>query len=61
MMSIVTNIDADHMDTYAANDFARLKQAFVDFIHRMPSTVPRCCAWTTPACALVMPDDLRPW
>jgi UDP-N-acetylmuramate--alanine ligase len=32
---VVTNIDADHMDTYG-HDFARLKAAFVDFVHRMP-------------------------
>ncbi|MBS7350271.1 MAG: UDP-N-acetylmuramate--L-alanine ligase, partial [Comamonas sp.] len=30
-----TNIDADHMETYG-HDFGRLKQAFVDFLHRMP-------------------------
>ncbi len=35
IMAVVTNIDADHMDTYG-HDFARLKQAFVEFIHRMP-------------------------
>jgi UDP-N-acetylmuramate--alanine ligase len=35
VMAIVTNIDADHMETYG-HDFARLKQAFVDFLHRMP-------------------------
>ena len=35
MLAVVTNIDADHMDTYG-HDFARLKQAFVDFLHRMP-------------------------
>ncbi|MRD73868.1 UDP-N-acetylmuramate--L-alanine ligase [Rhodocyclus tenuis] len=35
VMSIVTNIDADHMDTYG-HDFGRLKQAFVDFLHRLP-------------------------
>lgn len=35
VMAVVTNIDADHMDTYG-HDFARLKQAFVDFLHRMP-------------------------
>ncbi|EHR73213.1 UDP-N-acetylmuramate--alanine ligase [Burkholderiales bacterium JOSHI_001] len=35
VMSVVTNIDADHMDTYG-HDFARLKAAFVDFLHRMP-------------------------
>ena len=34
-MEVVTNIDADHMDTYQ-HDMARLKQAFVQFIQRMP-------------------------
>jgi UDP-N-acetylmuramate--alanine ligase len=35
VMAVVTNIDADHMDTYG-HDFAKLKQAFVEFLHRMP-------------------------
>ena len=35
VLSVVTNIDADHMDTYG-HDFAHLKAAFVDFLHRMP-------------------------
>jgi UDP-N-acetylmuramate--alanine ligase len=35
VLSVVTNIDADHMDTYG-HDFAKLKQAFVEFLHRMP-------------------------
>ncbi|MBW8831050.1 MAG: UDP-N-acetylmuramate--L-alanine ligase [Burkholderiales bacterium] len=35
VMAVVTNIDADHMETYG-HDYAKLKQAFVDFIHRMP-------------------------
>ncbi len=35
VMAVVTNIDADHMATYG-HDFARLQQAFVDFLHRMP-------------------------
>ncbi|PKO80484.1 MAG: UDP-N-acetylmuramate--L-alanine ligase [Betaproteobacteria bacterium HGW-Betaproteobacteria-13] len=35
VISVVTNIDADHMDTYG-HDFARLKQAFVDFLQRLP-------------------------
>jgi UDP-N-acetylmuramate--alanine ligase len=34
-MAVVTNIDADHMQTYGG-DFNRLKQAFVDFLHRLP-------------------------
>ena len=35
MLAVVTNIDADHMDTYG-HDFNRLKAAFVEFLHRMP-------------------------
>ena len=35
VMAVVTNIDADHMETYG-HDFARLQKAFVDFLHRMP-------------------------
>ena len=35
IMAVVTNIDADHMETYG-HDFNRLKAAFVDFLHRMP-------------------------
>jgi len=35
MVSIVTNIDQDHMGTYE-NDFQRLKTTFVDFLHRLP-------------------------
>jgi UDP-N-acetylmuramate--alanine ligase len=35
VLAVVTNIDADHMDTYG-HDIAKLKSAFVDFLHRMP-------------------------
>lgn len=35
MLAVVTNIDADHMDTYG-HDFGNLKTAFVDFLHKMP-------------------------
>lgn len=35
MVSIVTNIEADHMDTYGG-DFETLKQTFVDFLHNLP-------------------------
>lgn len=35
VISVVTNIDEDHMDTYG-HDFERLKSAFVDFLERLP-------------------------
>lgn len=35
VISVVTNIDADHMDTYG-HDFEKLKQAFIEFLHHLP-------------------------
>ncbi len=35
VIAVVTNIDNDHMETYG-HDFARLRQAFVDFLSRLP-------------------------
>ncbi|MBI1175602.1 MAG: UDP-N-acetylmuramate--L-alanine ligase [Sideroxydans sp.] len=35
ILAVVTNIDADHMETYG-HDFAKLKQAFADFIGHLP-------------------------
>ncbi len=34
-VSVVTNIDADHMETYG-NDFEQLKSTFVSFLHKLP-------------------------
>ncbi|MCD9545556.1 UDP-N-acetylmuramate--L-alanine ligase [Photobacterium carnosum] len=35
MVCVITNIEADHMDTYGG-DFEVLKQTFIDFIHNLP-------------------------
>lgn len=35
MMAIVTNIDADHMETYGG-DFENLRQTFIEFLHHLP-------------------------
>ncbi|MDD5228728.1 MAG: UDP-N-acetylmuramate--L-alanine ligase [Methylococcales bacterium] len=35
MIAIVTNIDHDHMETYA-NSYSRLKETFVEFLHHLP-------------------------
>ena len=35
VISVVTNIDADHMETYD-HSLDRLKQAFIDFVERLP-------------------------
>ncbi len=35
ILAVITNIDADHMETYG-HDFTKLKQAFVDFVEHLP-------------------------
>jgi UDP-N-acetylmuramate--alanine ligase len=35
MISVVTNIDADHMETYGG-DFEVLKNTFIEFLHHLP-------------------------
>ena len=35
VIAVITNIDADHMETYG-HDFARLKQAFIEFTQHLP-------------------------
>ena len=48
VIAVITNIDADHMETYG-HDFARLKQAFIEFTQRLPFY----------GCAVVCVDDLH--
>ncbi|MGZ5206479.1 MAG: UDP-N-acetylmuramate--L-alanine ligase [Caldimonas sp.] len=59
VMAVVTNIDADHMDTYG-HDFARLKQAFVDFIHKMPFYGAAILCADDPGVKSIMPVISRP-
>jgi UDP-N-acetylmuramate--alanine ligase len=35
MLSVVTNIDADHMETYGG-DFSTLRKTFIEFLHNLP-------------------------
>ncbi len=35
MVSVITNIDADHMETYQG-DFEKLKDTYIDFLHNLP-------------------------
>ena len=51
VMAVVTNIDADHMDTYG-HDFAQA-EAGLRRVHPPHAVLRRgrCCASTTPACA----------
>ena len=55
VMAVVTNIDADHMQTYG-HDFARLQQAFVDFLHRMPFYGTAILCVDDPAVRAILPQ-----
>ncbi len=59
ILSVVTNIDADHMDTYG-HDFARLKAAFVDFLHRMPFYGAAILCGDDPGVKSIVPMISRP-
>lgn len=59
VLSVVTNIDADHMDTYG-HDFARLKAAFVEFLHRMPFYGAAILCGDDPGVRSILPMISRP-
>jgi len=55
VMAVVTNIDADHMETYG-HDFGRLQGAFLDFLHRMPFYGTAILCTDDPAVRAIVPD-----
>jgi len=55
VMAVVTNIDADHMETYG-HEFARLQRAFLDFLHRMPFYGTAILCTDDPAVREIVPD-----
>lgn len=59
VMSVVTNIDADHMDTYG-HDLSKLLQAFVDFLHRMPFYGAAIVCADDPGVQAILPQISRP-
>jgi UDP-N-acetylmuramate--alanine ligase len=59
MISIVTNIDQDHMGTYA-NDFAKLKATFIEFLHRLPFYGLAVLCVDDPVVQEVLPQLSRP-
>ena len=59
ILSVVTNIDADHMDTYG-HDFGNLKKAFVEFLHRMPFYGAAVVCIDSPAVRDILADIARP-
>jgi len=59
VLAVVTNIDADHMETYG-HDFARLKGAFVEFVHRMPFYGAAIVCTDDPGVRSIVPMISRP-
>jgi UDP-N-acetylmuramate--alanine ligase len=59
ILSVVTNIDADHMETYG-HDFGNLKKAFVEFLHRMPFYGAAVVCVDSPAVRDILADIARP-
>jgi UDP-N-acetylmuramate--alanine ligase len=59
MVSVVTNIDADHMETYGG-DFKKLQKTYVQFLHNLPFYgVAVVCVDDKPVCE-ILPDIGRP-
>jgi UDP-N-acetylmuramate--alanine ligase len=59
MISVVTNIDADHMSTYGG-DFNRLKATFIQFLHNLPFYGLAVVCIDDPVIASLIPNIGRP-
>ncbi|HKC45456.1 MAG TPA: UDP-N-acetylmuramate--L-alanine ligase, partial [Burkholderiales bacterium] len=59
VMAVVTNIDADHMETYG-HDFARLKDAFVQFLQNLPFYGAAIVCADDPHVRAIMPAVSKP-
>lgn len=59
MIAIVTNIDADHMDTYDG-DFANVKKTFVEFLHNLPFYGLAVLCGDDPVVREIIPEIARP-
>ncbi len=59
MVSIVTNVDADHMETYGG-DFARLQATFVEFLHNLPFYGLAVLCADDPVLRAMLPEVARP-
>jgi UDP-N-acetylmuramate--alanine ligase len=59
IMAVVTNIDADHMQTYD-NDFERLRHCFVEFLHHLPFYGLAVMCIDDPVVRQTLPDVTRP-
>jgi len=59
MVAIVTNIDADHMDTYDG-DFSKVKKTFVEFLHNLPFYGLAVVCGDDPVVQEIIPEISRP-
>ena len=59
VLAVVTNIDADHMETYA-QDFGRLSRAFVDFVQRLPFYGVAVLCIDDPHVRAIVPEIAKP-
>ncbi|MEO1752259.1 UDP-N-acetylmuramate--L-alanine ligase [Thiofaba sp. EF100] len=59
MIAIVTNIDADHLETYGG-DFERLKDTFVEFLHNLPFYGMAVLCGDDPVVRELLPRAARP-
>jgi UDP-N-acetylmuramate--L-alanine ligase/UDP-N-acetylenolpyruvoylglucosamine reductase len=59
MMAVVTNIDADHLETYGG-DFQRLTQTFLDFLHRLPFYGQAILCYEDPTIRELLPEVAKP-
>jgi UDP-N-acetylmuramate--alanine ligase len=59
VLAVVTNIDADHMETYG-QDFAKLSRAFVDFVQRLPFYGVAVLCIDDPHVRAILPDIAKP-
>jgi len=59
MLAIVTNIDADHMETYGG-DFECLRNTFVEFLHHLPFYGLAVMCLDDPVVQELVPQTFRP-
>ncbi len=59
MLAVITNIDKDHLATYGG-DFNRLKESFVEFVHRLPFYGAAVLCIDDPEVRAILPQIARP-
>ena len=59
LLTVVTNIDADHLSTYD-NDFAKLRATFIEFLHHLPFYGLAVLCADDPEVRRILPEVARP-